>query len=173
MVSSVIWVVIHARPKPEVPLRPLFDERFRVGADLMYVKRFQEFSDLEVGDRIVDHFGGPSRSDPWAQYVVQAGCVTEKARHLNHADLGEYAELVRLTKEMFPHFQIDSGLFERQGIIKYRRFRPPLGVAILPRPYEQPRPGNNKKKFVPNDPEYPQLNAWWHAVVPRGQCGKE
>jgi len=173
MVSAVIWVVIHARPKREVPLRPLFDERFRVGADLMYVNRFQDASALELGDRIVDHFGGPSGSDPWAQYIVQAGCVTERARPLSQKDLGEYPELFRLTIQMFPHFQTAPGLLERQGIIKYQRFRPPPGVALLPRPYQQPRPGDNFKRFVPGDPEYPQIDAWWYAVVPRGECGKE
>ncbi|HAZ32181.1 MAG TPA: hypothetical protein DCY61_05770 [Dehalococcoidia bacterium] len=171
MVSSIIWVVIHARK--EVPLRPLFDQRFRDGADLMYVNRFQNASALEVGDRIVDHFGGPSGSDPWAQHIVQAGCVIEKARPLNQGDLEKYPMLFCLTIEMFPYFQTAPGLLERQGIIKYRQFRPPPGVVLLPRPYRQPRPGDNFKRFIPGNPEYPQLDAWWHAVVPRGQCGKE
>lgn len=173
MVSSVIWVVIHARPRAEVPLRPLFDERFRVGADLMYVKRFRQATALDVGDRIVDHFGGPLGSDPWAQHVVQAGCVIERARPLTQKDLAQYPELFRLTIEMFPRFQTAPGLLERQGIIGYRRFRPPPGVALLPIPYQPPMRGNNFKRFSPGDPEYPQLDAWWHAVVPQGQCGKE
>jgi hypothetical protein len=173
MISKVIWVVIHARPRREVPLRPLFDERFRVGADLMYENRFQDASALEVGDRIVDHFGGPLGSDVWAQHVVQAGCVTKKARPLSQKVLVEYQRLFELTKQMFPPFQTAPGLLERQGIIRYRQFRPPLGVSPLPRPYRQPRSGDNFKRFSPDDPEYPQLDAWWHAVVPRGECGKE
>lgn len=166
MRSSAIWVVIHARPRRDVRLRPLFDERFAVGADLMYTNRFQDALALECGDRIVDHFGGPSGSDPWAQCVVQAGYVIEKARPLRQGDLEEYRRLFLLTKEMFPHFQSEAGLLERQGIMKFLRFRPPTGVHPLPRPYRQPMPGDNFKRFAPGDPEYPQLDRWWRAVVP-------
>ena len=156
-----------------MPLRPLFDERFRVGADLMYIRRFGQSLRLEVGDRILDHFGGPKGSDPWAGYLVQAGCVTEKARPLTEEDLLAFPQLLKLTKEMFPDFQTAPGLLQRQGIIRYKRFRPPSDVAILPRPYPPPKPGDNFLKFLPDDPEYPQLDAWWHAVVPGGECGKE
>jgi len=173
MVSDVIWVAIYARPRREVPLRPLMEERFRVGADLMYTRRFQKAIALQVGDRKLSFFGGPSGSNPDAQHLVYAGCVTQKARPLEQADLKDYPELFRLTIEMFPHFQTAPGLLERQGIIKYQLFRPPPGVMPLPRPFQQPRPGDNFKRFVPSDPEYPQLDDWWHAVVPRGQCGNE
>ncbi len=173
MVSDVIWVAVYARPRREVPLRPLVEERFRVGADLMYVNRFQDAKALQVGDRIEILFGGPSGSDPYAQHLVQAGCVTERARPLNQADLEEYQELFSLAMKMFPHLQTAPGLLERQGIIKYQLFRPPPGVMPLPRPFQQARQGDNFKRFVLGDPEYPQLDAWWHTVVPRGQCGKE
>ena len=173
MVSNVIWVVIYARPRREVSLRPLIDERARVGADLMYINRFQDAKALETGDRIVVHFGGPSGSAPYAQHLVQAGCVTEKARPLNQRDLQKFGTLLTLTVEMFPHFQTAPGLLERQGIIQYHLFSPPPDVRPLPRPYPQPMLGMNFKQLLPGDPEYPQVDAWWHAVVPRGQCGKE
>jgi hypothetical protein len=139
----------------------------------MYIRRFHQSLRLEMGDRILDHFGGPKGSDLWAGYIVQAGYVTEKARHLIQSDLSIFPELFRLTIEMFPDFQKEPGLLERQGIIRYRRFRPPLGVSILPRPYLPPKPGNNFLKFLPSDPEYNQLNSWWHAVVRRGQYGRK
>ena len=173
MLSSVIWVVIYARPRREVPLRPLIDERARVGADLMYSKRFQYARALVEGDRVVVHFGGPSGSDPLAQHLVQAGCVIEVARPLNQRDLQQFGTLLKLTIEMFPHFQTTPGLLERQGIIRYRLFSPPPGVRPLPRPYLQPMPGMNFKRLLPEDPEYPQVDAWWGAVVPSDHCGKE
>ena len=173
MVSSVIWVVIYARPKPDVRLRPLVDERLRVGADMMYIRRFQDAKKMAKGDRLVIHFGGPKGSDPWAQHLVQAGCVKEPARNLNQRDVQEFRTLLDLTCKMFPDFQTAQGLLERQGIIFYQLFNPPPGIRILPRPYPQPRAGDNFKHFLPEDPEYPQIDAWWHAVVPIGQCGKE
>lgn len=169
MPTDVIWVVIHARPRREVPLKPLFDERYRIQADLMYTNRFEDASVLEVGDRILDHFGGPSGSHPWAQHIVQAGRVIEKARRLRQGDLEQYRELFHLTKQMFPHFQEEPGLLERQGIVRFIRFRPPPGVPPLPRPYRQPMPGDNFKKFTPTDPEYRQLDTWWHTVVSAGE----
>jgi hypothetical protein len=173
MVSSVIWVVIYARPRREVRLRPLFNERARVSADMMYPRRFSQATAMAKGDRVVIHFGGPKGSDPWAGCLVQAGCVKEPPRNLNQQDAQEFKPLLDLTCEMFPYFQTDPGLFERQGIIFYQLFNPPPGVRILPRPYPPPMPGMNFKRFLPEDPEYQQIDAWWHAVVPRGQCGKE
>lgn len=173
MVSSVIWVVIYARPRRELRLRPLFDERGRVGADMMYMRRFGQATKMAKGDRVVIHYGGPQRSDIYAQHLVQAGCVKEPARNLTQQDAHKYKTLLDLTCEMFPYFQTDQGLLERQGIIFYQLFNPPPGVRILPIPFPPPMPGMNFKSFLPDDPEYQQIDAWWHAVVPRGQCGKE
>ena len=167
MGNDVIWIIIHDRPRREVPLRPLFDERFRLGVDLMYVNSNKEANALNVGDCIVDYFGGPPESDPWAQHIVQAGYVIERARHLHQEDLTEYPELFRLTIQMFVNFQIVPVLLERQGIIKYRRFRSPPSVVPLPWSNLQFRPGDNFKKLEPFDPEYHQLDTWWHAIVPQ------
>jgi hypothetical protein len=173
MLSSIIWVVLFARPRKDLSLRPLYNERVRVAADMMYIRRFSQARGMSVGDRVVVQFGGPKGSDPLAQYLVQAGCVEEEARNLNQGDAEKYKMLLDLTIEMFPEFQTAPGLFERQGIIKYRLFSLPRNVSPIFRPYPQLMPGDNFKQFVPGDPEYPLLDEWWHRVVPKGQCGKE
>jgi hypothetical protein len=175
MVSKVIWVFIYARPRREVPLKPLADERARVGAELMYIRRFRQALALSKGDRVVIHFGGPRGSDPFAGHLVRAGCVEEPARPLTQSDARDpgLKRLLDLTIQMFPDFQTAPGLFERQGIIRYRLFDPPPGVSPLPRPFPPPRPGMNFIRLMPEDPEYQVVDPWWHAVVPRGCCGKE
>ena len=171
MVSSVIWVVIYARP--EVPLRPLFDERTRVGADMMYMRRFGQAKAMSVGDRVVIHFGGPKRTDRYAQYLVQAGCVMERARPITQQDAQNLKTLLDLTCEMFPDFQRAPGLLERQGIIFYHLFSPPPGIGPLPRPYPQPKAGDNFIRLLPERPEYPQVDSWWRKVVPKSYCGND
>jgi len=173
MVSSIIWVVIFARPRREVPLRPLYDERIRVGADMMYIRRFNQAKAISVGDRVVIHFGGPKASDPLAQYLVQAGCVKEQARLITQKDAQNFKTLLDLTCEMFPHFQTMPGLLERQGIIFYNFFSPPADIGPLPIPYPSPMPGNNFIKLLPGCPEYPLIDSWWRRVVTKGYCGNE
>jgi hypothetical protein len=177
MPSTVIWAVLYSIPKEArqrgLSLRPLVNERFRVGADMMYIRRFGQAMRLAKGDRVVINFGGPSGSDRHAGYIIQAGCVKEVARHLREQDRQDFALLLKLTCEMFPHFQTEPGLFERQGIIRYDLFNPPPDVQPLPRPFPPPMPGMNFIPLLPGDPEYSQLDRWWNAVVLRGQCGKE
>ena len=171
MLNSIIWVVLFARPRKDLSLRPLYNERIRVGADMMYLRRFSQAKGMSVGDRVIVQYGGPKGSDPLAQYLVQAGCVEEAARNLTQRDAEKYKTLLGLTCEMFPEFQTAPGLFERQGIIKYRLFTPPPNVTPLFRPYPQPMPGDNFKQFLPGSPEHPLLDDWWRNVVPKGECG--
>ena len=171
MVSDVIWVVIYAKP-PNAPLRPIFNERTRMGADMMYIRRFGQSKAMAQGDRVVIHFGGPRGSDPYAQYLVQAGYVTETARPLNLQDVQNFRTLLNLTCEGFPHFQTDVRLLPLQGIIRYQLFEPPAGVRPLPRPYPPPKPGQNFIRLTPEHPAYPQIDSWWHQVVPKGHTAK-
>ncbi len=170
MVSTVIWVVIYAKP-PNGPLRLLFDERTRVGADMMYIRRFGQARAMAVGDRVVIHFGGPRGSDPYAQYIVQAGCVKEAAMPITQQDAQNLRALLDFTHQGFPHFQTDMPLLGQQGIIFYHLFSPPPGVETLPRPYPPPKRGDNFIRLLPEHLAYPQIDSWWRKIVPKGHCG--
>jgi hypothetical protein len=172
MSNSGIWVVLFARPKNNLSLRPLNDERFRVGADIMYLRRFGQAQKMKAGDRVVIQFGGPKGSDPLAGYLFLAGFVDQEARNLTPQDKTKYKRLIELTVEMFPEIQLSPGLWERQGIIGYRLFS--LSPDMLPifRPYPQLKPGDNFKKFLPETPEFPILDEWWRKVVPNSESKK-
>lgn len=170
MLDSPIWVVVFAKP-PNAPLGPIMEERLRLGVDMMYVNRFEEAKALPLGGRVVWHFGGPRGSDRRAQYLVGAGCVQESARPLTQEDTRRFRHLLDLTKEGFPHFQIESPLLERQGIMTFEIFQPLPDAGFLPRPFLPPKPGQNFLQMRPSAPEYGQIDGWWRKVVPKGHCG--
>lgn len=175
MVSTTIWVVIFAQPSNKsVKLRDLHRERCKaipgMLVDLMYPRRFAASRALNTNDRIVVHFGGSL--DPQAGHLVQAGYVLLTARPMNESDITTYATLSDITAKGFPRFEIDpkySELIARQGIIVYRVFDPPVWVGTLPRPYRQPRPGDNSIRILPGMPEYMKVDDWWNKVVPSDQ----
>lgn len=171
MVSSVIWVVIYAKP-PNAGLYPIFQERSRVGADMMYPRHFAQARALAQRDRVVVHFGGPAGSNPYAQHLVLAGCVRNVARSLHQQDAQMFPNLFFLAAQGFPFFpQSPSALTGEEGIIFYELYDPPPSVRPLPRPYPPPKRGDNfKPKLVPDDFIYQVVDAWWHSIVPKGCC---
>ena len=165
MISTVIWVVVWAKPEKGVPLRPLVDERFEVGADMLYPKRFKQALDISAGDRLVFHFGGPSGSDHQAQHFVRAGCL-KNVRPITQQDTQHYGNLLRLIRQMFPKFKIHP----EHGIMFFDSFPPPPNIGILRRPCRQPNQGNNFIALLPTHAGYKETDEWWRKVVPKGCC---
>lgn len=170
MVSRVIWVVVFAVP-PEgrnrgkgttVDLEYIFNLRDALMADVMYENRHNEALAMQVGDRIVVHFGGPRYSHSLSQHLVRAGYVKEKARAITPADESDpkLRPLIALTRAMFTYGPIT-------GIIFYQWW-PPKEVGTLPRPYPPPKPGTNFIQLLPGNSAYDKVDEWWRKVVPRG-----
>ena len=165
MASEVIWVVVFAVP-PAGSLAKIFEVRDHLRSDVMRETRHEQAKALQVGDRMVAHFGGPVGTHPWAQHLVRAGCVKEAARSLTAQDEdGALAKLISLTRQTFPFGQLT-------GTIVYDWYAPPSEVGPLPRPYRAPKPGNNFICLSPDHPAYRQVDEWWRRVVTRGRCGQ-